>query len=182
MYTGERAASAGLSDNETSPQSHLDAESNPDPSRAVEVIELANGETIWSIVNGLRDDDAESIYASRTSFASDYSMQQPQAEGVQVLFKEHARAGSKGSNSSFLSRKRHSSGKNRPETKVFYSSSNQIGRLIENLSEGQEAGSFNFRPTKRPGHSNTSSFQSETDMHWTVEERLEQLLGSMGNL
>jgi hypothetical protein len=64
---------------------------------------------------------------------------------------------------------------------VFYSSSNQIGRLIENLSEGQEAGSFNFVPTKVSGHSNPSSFHSEADTHWTVEERLEHMLGSMGN-
>lgn len=62
---------------------------------------------------------------------------------------------------------------------VFYSSSNQIGRLIENLSEGREAGSFNFLPTKRPGHSTSSSFQSDADIHWTVEERLEHMLGSM---
>lgn len=49
MYAGERAASAGLSDNETSPNSHLDAEGNIDLSRAVEVIELANGEAIWYV-------------------------------------------------------------------------------------------------------------------------------------
>lgn len=70
-------------------------------------------------MNGLRDEDAESMYASRTSFASDYSVAPQQtAEGVQVLFKEHARTGSKGSSSSFLSRKKTSAGKNRPETKV----------------------------------------------------------------
>lgn len=68
-------------------------------------------------MNGLRDEDAESLYASRSSIASDFSASQSNAEGVQVLFKEHARAGSKGSNSSFLSRKK-SLGKSRPETKV----------------------------------------------------------------
>jgi serine/arginine repetitive matrix protein 2 len=148
-------------------------------------------------VNGLRDEDFDSSYASRSSFASDNSMQQP-ADGVQVFFKEHSRSGSKGSNSSFLAHKKLFPGKTRPETKVqvecyhcvrfltlppqvFYSSSNQIGRLIENLSEGHEAGSFNFLPTKAPGHSYSSSFNSETDMHWTVEERLERMLGSMAN-
>jgi serine/arginine repetitive matrix protein 2 len=64
---------------------------------------------------------------------------------------------------------------------VFYSSSNQIGRLIENLSEGHEAGTFNFLPTKDPGHAHSSSINSETDMHWTVEERLDRMLGSMRN-
>jgi hypothetical protein len=49
MYAGERAASTGLSDNEASPHSHPDAEGNLDLSRAVEVIELANGETIWYV-------------------------------------------------------------------------------------------------------------------------------------
>lgn len=70
-----------------------------------------------SIVNGLRDEDAESSYASRSSFASDNSMQ-PQPDGVQVFFREHGRAGSKGSNSSFLARKKFSPGQSRPETKV----------------------------------------------------------------
>jgi hypothetical protein len=70
-----------------------------------------------SIVNGLRDEDVESSYASRSSFASDNSTQQ-QADGVQIFFKEHNRASSKGSNSSFLARKKHPPGKARPETKV----------------------------------------------------------------
>jgi hypothetical protein len=176
MYAGERATS-GLSDGEAS---LADVQSRPELGRGVEVIEMANGETIWSIVNGLRDEDVESIYASRNSFASSDNSTQP-ADGVQVFFKEHGRAGSKGSNSSFLSRKKLPPGHTRPETKVFYSSSNQIGRLIENLSEGREAGSFNFMPTKAHGHSHSSSFNSEADMHWTVEERLEHMLGSMGN-
>lgn len=174
MYAGDRAGSGGLSDSELSPDA-----TSTEPTRAVEVIELANGETIWSIVNGLRDDDIDSIYASRSSFASDYTPQEHGTNSVQVLFKEHHRTSSKGSTSSFLSRMKSSNGKNRPETKIFYSSSNQIGRLIENLSEGQDAGSFNFVPNKRPGHSAKSSFQSDADMHWTVEERLEHMLGSM---
>jgi len=132
-------------------------------------------------VNGLRDDDVESTYASRISFSSDYSAPRQAGDGGQVFFREHSRTSSKGSMSSFLSRKKSPTGKTRPETKIFYSSSNQIGRLIENLSEGQESGSFNFVPSKRPGHSAKSSFQSDSDMHWTVEERLEHILGSMKN-
>ena len=69
---------------------------------------------------------------------------------------------------------------------VFFSSSAQIGRLIENLSRGMDAGSFNITPGRgapapaRHGHSVTSSLGSETDMRWTMEERLEHMLGSMG--
>lgn len=70
-----------------------------------------------SIVNGLRDEDTESTYASRSSFASDSSMH-ASTDGVQVFFKEHGRVGSKGSNSSFLARKKFAPGNNRPETKV----------------------------------------------------------------
>ena len=69
---------------------------------------------IRSIVNGLRDDDAESFYDNRASFTSEYS-----AEGVKVFFKEHGRKGSKSSNTSLLSRKKQqNSASQRPETKV----------------------------------------------------------------
>jgi len=105
------------------------------------------------------------------------------SEAEQLFFKEHSRNASKGSNRSFLSRKKSAGAQaaaNRPETKVFYSSSAQIARLIENLSRGADAGSFNIKPKAPPGHSHSSSLQSETDMHWTVEERLDHMLGSMG--
>jgi len=68
-------------------------------------------------VNGLRDDDAESAYASRTSLTSEYSLRD-NPEGLQVFVKEHGRSTSKGSSSSFLSRKKPSQSKSRPETKV----------------------------------------------------------------
>ena len=61
--------------------------------------------------------------------------------------------------------------------KVFFSSSAQIGRLIDNLSQGAEAGSFNILPdaqTHAPRPSESSS------AHWTVEERLEHMLNSLG--
>jgi len=155
-----------------------EAGSSSEPGPALEVIELANGETIWSIVNGLRDDDADSEYAGRSSFQSDYD-----DEGLQVYVRDHTRQGSKGSNSSFLSRKKllPAQGKNRPETKVFYTSSAQIGRLIENLSQGMDAGTFNFSQ----GHpeystSATSSMTGQTASDFlTVEERLEHMLGAM---
>ena len=104
---------------------------------AIEVIELASGETVWyvvgyvsqgtfdvhawnmsrSIVNGLRGDDNESFYGDRASFASEYSLRDGPNEGVQLHFKEHARSGSKGSMSSFMSSRKQGTA-NRPETKV----------------------------------------------------------------
>lgn len=61
---------------------------------------------------------------------------------------------------------------------VFYSSSAQIGRLIESLSQGMDAGSFNFRSNRSIGHSASSSV-STNDINWTVEERLEHMLGAI---
>ncbi|KAI0060804.1 hypothetical protein BV25DRAFT_1827349 [Artomyces pyxidatus] len=148
--------------------------SSLEPGAAVEVLEMANGETIWSIVNGLRDDDAESFYGNRASFVSEYSLRDA-SEGVQLFFKEHGRKASKDSNTSFLSRRKTTQGQpKRPETKVFFSSSTQIGRLIDNLSQGTDAGSFNITPS-----ANAVSFHSESSAHWTVEERLEHMLGSL---
>jgi hypothetical protein len=70
------------------------------------------------IVNGLRDDDNDSIYSlGRNSIASDYSTHES-GENMQVFVKEHVRTGSKGSQASIASRKKVSGGKPRPETKV----------------------------------------------------------------
>ncbi|KIK59838.1 hypothetical protein GYMLUDRAFT_44306 [Collybiopsis luxurians FD-317 M1] len=151
--------------------------SSQEPGPALELIELANGETIWSIVNGLRDDDTDSLYAGRSSFQSDYDND----ESVQVLVKDHTRSGSKGSNSSFLSRRKLAQPKNRPETKVFYTSSAQIGRLIENLSRGMDAGTFNFSQGQSDyTMSSSSSMTGQTGSDYlTVEERLEHMLGAM---
>lgn len=46
MYAGERAT-PGLSDGEVSPTAPSDAQGRPELGRGVEVIEMANGETIW---------------------------------------------------------------------------------------------------------------------------------------
>lgn len=170
MYT-EDVKLPTASANEASSHSNLQPETGP----ALEVLELANGEVIWNIVNGLRDEDSESIYPGRASFASEYEPD----EGVKVYFREHTRNTSKGSASSIVSRKRHPMS-NRPETQVYMTPSAQIGRLIEDLSQGMEAGSFNFSGTQGLGHSTTSSM-SENDMNWSVEERLEQMLGAMRN-
>jgi serine/arginine repetitive matrix protein 2 len=188
-----------------------------DSGPALEVIQLANGETIWSvfivrtllycrsntlsrsIVNGLRDADDESLYTSRASFASEYSTREPGSDGGSIFTKEHSRTGSKGSAVSFASKKKPQQGKVRPETKVcssnfvfhlllmseckvFHSSSAQIGRLIESLSQGVDSGSFNILPNtnRGPGHSASSSL-STNDINWTVEERLDRMLGAINN-
>jgi serine/arginine repetitive matrix protein 2 len=59
---------------------------------------------------------------------------------------------------------------------VFFSSSTQIGRLIDNLSHGAEAGSFNILPTAQNGTG--TAFQPDP-AHWTVEERLEHMLNAL---
>lgn len=66
--------------------------------------------------------------------------------------------------------------------KVFHSSSAQIGRLIESLSQGVDSGSFNITPNtnRGPGHSASSSL-STNDINWTVEERLDRMLGAINN-
>lgn len=58
-----------------------------------------------------------------------------------------------------------------------------MGRLIENLSQGMDAGTFKFSQG-RPEHSLSAtssmlSAQTGSDVHLTVEERLEHMLGAM---
>ena len=62
---------------------------------------------------------------------------------------------------------------------VFYSSTAQIGRLIENLSQGLgvDSGSFNIVP----GAGAPRSYHSESSANWTVEERIERMLASNSN-
>ncbi|EIW60763.1 uncharacterized protein TRAVEDRAFT_71059 [Trametes versicolor FP-101664 SS1] len=190
MYAGDGRGQMLSAESPGAGSSQGQREAIPESGPALEVIEMANGETIWSIVNGLRDDDGESYYGDRASFYSEYSVKDTN-ENVKLFFKEHERKSSKGStSSSFLSRKKpqQPKGSARPETKVFFSSSAQIGRLIENLSRGMDSGSFNIagpgqggRSQGHVGHSTASSVGSEADARWTVEEeRLEHMLGSMG--
>ncbi|KAH9038984.1 hypothetical protein EDB85DRAFT_2141550 [Lactarius pseudohatsudake] len=182
MYTGDVKPAISVPGDaqspDTSTSNNPNALHNLEPGAAVEVLELANGETIWSIVNGLRDDDEESFYGNRASFVSEYSLRDN--EGVQVFFKEHGRKGSKDSQASFVSRKKPAQGSKRPETKVFFSSSAQIGRLIDNLSQGAEAGSFNILPSAHTHASRPSESSSAQSAQWTVEERLEHMLSSLG--
>lgn len=80
-----------------------------------------------SIVNGLRADDAESLYQNRVSMSSEFSGLggAHDDEGEQLFFKEHTRSPSKASNNSNsnLARRKtlaaqQSASANRPETKV----------------------------------------------------------------
>ncbi|KIP07966.1 hypothetical protein PHLGIDRAFT_35191 [Phlebiopsis gigantea 11061_1 CR5-6] len=178
MYAGDSKGTNPANSDVLVAGSSQQGDALPEAGQALEVIELANGETIWSIVNGLRDDDTDSFFDNRQSFASEYS-----GEGVKVSFKEHGRKSSKSSNASFLSRKKVQqpiSASQRPETKVFFSSSTQIARLIENMSRDVDAGSFNITPDRahsHAGHSVSSSVGSAAE--WTLEERLEHMLGAV---
>ncbi|KAG8933981.1 hypothetical protein FRC02_010819 [Tulasnella sp. 418] len=171
---------------------------------ALEVVELSNGEVIWSVVDAMRSDFAEeeeetSLFQSRLSMTSEYSGRpsREENEGMQVMFKEHRRMSSKTSASSQGHRKRNLGDSNgRPETKVFYSSAAHIARLIESMSQGVDSGSFNispmgqegsstpsrsFGPSSIAGHSKASTHSPATSVSMTdnsipMEDRLEHML------
>ncbi|KAG9104934.1 hypothetical protein FRC06_005001 [Ceratobasidium sp. 370] len=163
---------------------------------AVEVLELSDGQIIWSVVDGLRaagdDDEADdtpSPFPFRMSRNSEYSMR----ETHEVRFKEHQRTASKGSTLSSTSKPSNGPQPNRPETRVFFSNAGDIGQLIDNLSKSAEAGQFNILPGVpnvlnshlRPqsgahsAHSFNSSFNSSLpDGDWTIEERIDHMIAS----
>lgn len=64
---------------------------------------------------------------------------------------------------------------------MFHSSSGQIARLIEQLARNTEAATFNIKPKAShvPGHSHSGSLQTESDVNWTVEERLDRMLATV---
>jgi len=75
------------------------------------------------------------------------------SDDMQLMFKEHRRVASKDSDSSYVSRRKvlpPSRPAPRPETKVFYSSASEIESLIESISRGIDAGSFNVLPRAQP--------------------------------
>ena len=94
---------------------------NPATGPAVELVEYDNGDMIWNIVDGLRDDDRESTYNVRASFASEYSIG---GDSIQVTFKDRSQGGKRQSlrNSAFGSSLKPPSAPagpaSRPETKV----------------------------------------------------------------
>lgn len=94
--------------------------------RAIEVVELANGEVIWSVLDSLRaesakddyDDDAASgFFAGRQSFDSRYSVAPP-TEGFQMTFRHHQRSGSRQGTPNEYLRSPQIIEPPRPETKV----------------------------------------------------------------
>ena len=152
MYAGESRVSSMMPVDPNGPvdQQNSKAEQGvADSGPALEVIQLANGETIWlvfmvpmllhcrsntlirSIVNGLRDADDESLYTGRTSFASEYSTREPGSDGGSSFTKEHSRTGSKSSTLSFTSKKKPQQGKVRPETKVCFLRSNFVFHIVD---------------------------------------------------
>lgn len=127
-------------------------------------------------MKGLRDDDAESLYTShRGSFDSQFSDQRD--DSMKVFFKpEHDRSGSKGSMSSFGLRSKKTPDP-RPITEVFSAPSAQIGRILEDLSSGQDAGHFKF--ALDDGNLATTSGYGHSTSSLTVEDKLDQMIGSL---
>jgi len=142
--------------------------SNAGHGPAVQRVEYSNGQVVWSVVDGLRagaddDWDIEDTFDDSLSYVekdprrgsevSAVSSARGDDDPVQLHFKEHKRNPSKESNSSYASRRRvlPPSGMDaRPETKVFFSSAAEIEKLIESISRGAEAGSFNVFPQSTP--------------------------------
>ncbi|KAG8748003.1 hypothetical protein FRC10_009755 [Ceratobasidium sp. 414] len=162
---------------------------------AVEVLELSDGQIIWSVVDGLRaageDDEADDVspFPYRISRNSEYLAQ----ETHELRFKEHQRTASKGSTLSSTSKPSKGLQSNRPETRVFFSNAGDIGQLVDNLSKSVEAGQFNILPGVpnvpnshlRPqsgansAHSFNSSFNSSLpDGDWTIEERIDHMIAT----
>ncbi|KEP55580.1 bestrophin domain protein [Rhizoctonia solani 123E] len=165
---------------------------------AVEVLELSDGQIVWSVVDGLRsvdeDDEDDPTSFPRLSRTSEYSAPEPQ----QLRFREHQRSTSKTSTASKASNELTPK---RPETRVYFSNAGDIGTLIESLTKNHEAGQFNIipgvpgslgqlRPASGPNHSGSLSVQSgsisansfnssyNSDADLTLEDRLEQMITS----
>ncbi|EJU05348.1 hypothetical protein DACRYDRAFT_103837 [Dacryopinax primogenitus] len=116
----------------------------------IELLELSNGQVIWSVVDGLRAGIAdENDEDDKSSFTSDFSTGSPSRdETVQLFVRGHKRnESSKGSEAALPKKAAIQFGRARPETKVYFSSSAQISSLIENISRGLESGSFNIVPS-----------------------------------
>ncbi|CAE6507959.1 unnamed protein product [Rhizoctonia solani] len=181
--------------------SQPESEEQPPMGSAVEVLELSDGQVVWSVVDGLRsagedyDEDDPSSFP-RLSRTSEYSA----AEAHQVRFREHQRNVSKGST---ISKASNELTPTRPETRVYFSNAGDIGTLIDSLTKSHEAGQFNIVPgvpgslghlrpvsgsVSGPSQSGSLSVQSgsisansfnssyNSDGDLTLEERLEQMI------
>ncbi|KAF8528222.1 hypothetical protein BU17DRAFT_38701 [Hysterangium stoloniferum] len=179
MYNTGQSGSAtaqngSLEDPSSAPTGAAAVSEEPGHGPAIEVVQLSNGDVIWTVLDSLRQDDEED---SQSFFRR--SMSSRGLDGndeMEIRVKGHGRYDSKGSNVSQGSHtvRRRLPGPNapRPETKVFKINSSTIGRLIDDLSKTMNSGSFNFqRPAAVATPSNPTSFHSDD-----VERELEALL------
>ncbi|CAE6515567.1 unnamed protein product [Rhizoctonia solani] len=176
-----------------------DSEDQPPLGSAVEVLELSDGQIVWSVVDGLRsvDDDFEGDdLFPRISRTSEFSAH----ETHQLRFREHQRSASKTSTASKVS---NDATPKRPETRVYFSNAGDIGTLIDSLTKSHEAGQFSIIPgvpgslgqlrpvsgslsppsqsgalSVQSGSISANSFNSSylSDADLTLEERLEQMI------
>ncbi|GAB1517550.1 hypothetical protein RhiTH_000599 [Rhizoctonia solani] len=177
-----------------------DSEEQQPVGSAVEVLELSDGQIVWSVVDGLRstdDDEGDDTFA-QLNRTSEYSVNETQ----QLRFREHQRSASKTSTTSKASNELTPK---RPETRVFVSNAGDIGTLLDSLTKSYEAGQFNIVPgvpgalghlrpisgsASGPNQSGSLSVQSgsisansfgssfNSDGDYTLEERLDQMITS----
>ncbi|CAE6407955.1 unnamed protein product [Rhizoctonia solani] len=177
-----------------------DSEEQQPVGSAVEVLELSDGQIVWSVVDGLRSTDEEEGDDTfpQLSRTSEYSVNETQ----QLRFREHQRSASKTSTASKASSE---PTPKRPETRVYFSNAGDIGTLIDSLTKSHESGQFNIVPgvpgalghlrpvsgsVSGPSQSGSLSVQSgsisansfgssfNSDGDYTLEERLEQMITS----
>jgi len=150
----------------------------------IELVELANGEVIWSVLDTLRgthapldveDDDASLYFRDRMSVISHYT--EP-TEELQMTFRQAHRSPSRGAAHPPSTKAGDSF---RPETKIFYSDAQDITRLIEQITSGADSGSFNLvpKPESRTGGSFSTTHTTRTE-DLPVEDQLDRLMQRVG--
>ncbi|SRR5258706_6169716 len=190
----------------------------------IEVVELANGEVIWSVLDTLRgahapldveDDDSSLFFRDRLSVISHYT--EP-TEELQMTFKQALLSPSRGA--AHPSSSKTAGDAFRPETKVsrpsysdvlatgkqlpikldsyvtndelthgflllpfallqiFYSDAKDITRLIEQMTNGADSGSFNLvpKPASRAGGGSFSTMHTTRTEDLPVEDQLDRLI------
>jgi len=145
----------------------------------IEVVEMANGEVVWSVLDTLRgthspieDEDSSLYFRDRLSVLSQYT--EP-TEEFQMTFRPAHRSPSRGA-----AHQPNTKGADpfRPETKVFYSDAKDITRLIEQITQGADSGSFNLVPKRTPGSFSTMHTTRTEDL--PVEDQLDRLMQRVG--
>ncbi|GJJ11942.1 hypothetical protein Clacol_006180 [Clathrus columnatus] len=167
-------------------------EDHPGHGPALEVLELSNGQMVWSVLSSLRSEDEDDQSFFRRSMAS--SRGHDGNDDMEIRVKEHKRWDSKNSNISqgpynnnnnnnTNSRRRAPAPSGpRPETKVFRTNASTIGRLIDDLSKNMDSGTINFHRTMATppiAQSSATSFHSESSGR-QVERDIDALLNALG--